>query len=150
MELKINGKNQALDVPAHTPLLQALRENLLLTGTKYGCGEGACGACMVLVDGTPTPSCITPVSNVRNREVITIEGISGNGVLHRVQKAFLAEEALQCGYCTPGMIISAVALLNKNPEPTESQIKEAMQRNVCRCCVYPYIVKAIQTASKMN
>ena len=129
-------------------LLSVLRNELDLTGSKYGCGEGACGACTVLINGKPSRSCITPVSSVVNKEVTTIEGLEKNGKLHAVQKAFLTTDAFQCSYCASGMIMSAVALLKNNPAPTEDAIVKAMNGNICRCGTYPYIVKAIKLASK--
>ena len=146
MKINVNGTDHTLDVPANTSLLDALRVNLNLTGSKYGCGEGACGACRVLVDGHPVPSCITPVASVQNKFVITIEGLEKDGKLHPLQQAFLDEDAFQCAYCSSGMIISAVALKAKNPRPTREEIIEAMQGNICRCCVYPRIIHAISKA----
>jgi len=124
-----------------------LRERLDLTGSKYGCGEGACGACTVLVDGKAVRSCIQRVSAVAGKEVTTIEGIQKNERLHPVQEAFIAVDVFQCAYCAPGMIMSAVSLLSKNPKPTAEDITQAMQGNICRCGTYPRIVKAIQQAA---
>lgn len=146
-ELLVNGNPRHLDADAERPLLSVLRDDLQLTGTKFGCGEGQCGACMVLVDGRPTNSCITPVGTIGTKAITTIEGVARDGRLHPVQEAFLAEDALQCGYCTSGMIISGVALLTDNPTPTREQIVEGMNRNVCRCCVYPRIIAALQKAA---
>ncbi len=129
-------------------LLTVLRDELDLTGSKYGCGEGACGACTVLINGVPSRSCITPVSSVTGKEVTTIEGLEKDGKLHPVQEAFLTQDAFQCSYCASGMIMSAVALLKNNPAPSEAAIIKAMNGNVCRCGTYPYIIKAIQLASK--
>jgi aerobic-type carbon monoxide dehydrogenase small subunit (CoxS/CutS family) len=129
-------------------LLSVLREELDITGPKYGCGEAQCGACTVLVDGEPRRSCITPVSAVARKQITTIEGLAKDGKLHPVQEAFLNAEALQCGYCTPGMILSAVALLRSNPNPTDQQIISYMNGNICRCGTYPRIVAAIHEAAR--
>ena len=147
MVLNVNGVKHEVTVDPDVELLYVLRNHLGLTGTKYGCGEGACGACTVLINGTPSPSCITPVSSVANKEVTTIEGLEKNGKLHAVQEAFLTTDAFQCSYCASGMIMSAVALLKNNPAPTDDAIVKAMNRNICRCGTYPYIVKAIKLAS---
>ena len=128
-------------------LLSVLREELKLTGAHYGCGEGQCGACTVLLDGKAIRSCITTVGSVGNRSVQTIEGLEKNGVLHPVQQAFLDADALQCGYCTPGMILSAVALLQKTLSPTEPEIEHALHGNMCRCGTYRRIVRAVQSAA---
>jgi aerobic-type carbon monoxide dehydrogenase small subunit (CoxS/CutS family) len=148
MELLINGVKQQVDVAPQVSLLNVLRDNLDLTGSKYGCGEGACGACTVLIDGKPTRSCITPVSNAANKEIITIEGLEKNGKLHPVQEAFLQADPFQCAYCAPGVIMSSVALLKKNPSPSEDEINTAMNGNICRCGTYPNIIKAIKLASR--
>jgi len=128
-------------------LLWVLRDELELTGTKYGCGEGQCGACTVLIEGAPVRSCITPASTVAGKEITTIEGLEQNGKLHPVQDAFIQADALQCGYCTPGMILSSVGLLKKTPRPTEPEIRRALQGNVCRCGTYPRIIAAVQMAA---
>jgi aerobic-type carbon monoxide dehydrogenase small subunit (CoxS/CutS family) len=146
--LLVNGAEHRLDVPSDRPLLFVLRDDLDLTGTKYGCGEGQCGACTVLLDDKPIRSCRTPVSLAAGKKIITIEGLEHEGHLHRVQEAFLSTEAFQCGYCTSGMILSAVALLESNPKPTEQEILRRMEGNVCRCGTYPRIVAAIQQASQ--
>lgn len=146
MKIRVNGNEYNVDVPDNTSLLDTLRVHLKLTGSKYGCGEGVCGACRVLIDGHAIPSCITPVASVQNKEIVTIEGLEKNGQLHPMQQAFLEEDAFQCAYCSSGMIISAVALKNRNPKPSRQEIIDAMQTNVCRCCVYPRIVKAISNA----
>jgi len=148
VEMIVNGKKESVVTDRHRSLLEVLREDLKLTGTKYGCGEGDCSACTVLLDGLPVRSCVTPVSRADHRKIQTIEGLAGGGQLHTVQKAFIAEGAMQCGYCTPGMILSAVALLERNPDPTESQIVEAMNGHLCRCCGYPKILAAIRRAAK--
>ena len=145
--LTVNGKKLTVNVDSQTSLLSVLRNDLDLTGTKYGCGEAQCGACTVLIDGQQTRSCVTPVGKVSNKQITTIEGLEKNGQLHPVQEAFLKADALQCGYCTPGMIMSSVALLSKNAKPTRGQIVRHMDRNVCRCGTYLRIVAAIQMAS---
>lgn len=148
MELMINGVKHEVDVAPQLSLLNVLRDELDLTGSKYGCGEGACGACTVLIDGRPTRSCITPVSNATGKDVITIEGLETNGNLHPVQQAFLEADPFQCSYCAPGMIMSSVALLKKNPSPSQEEIITAMNGNICRCGTYPNIIKAIKLASR--
>ena len=148
MVLHINGVDHEVTVLPGVALLTVLRDNIGLTGSKYGCGEGACGACTVLINGTPSRSCITPVNAVAGKEVTTIEGLEKNGQLHAVQEAFLTTDAFQCSYCASGMIMSAVALLKNNPSPSEDAIVKAMNGNVCRCGTYPYIIKAIQLASR--
>ena len=149
MVLNVNGESREVSVDAAVALLTVLRDYLNLTGSKYGCGEGACGACTVLINGNPTRSCITQVGSAANKEIITIEGLEKNGKLHPVQEAFLTTDAFQCSYCASGMIMSAVALLKKNPQPTEDAIIKAMNGNICRCGTYPYILKAIQLATKL-
>jgi len=148
INLRVNGVVHAIDIDPQTSLLSALREHLGLTGTKYGCGEAQCGACTVLLDGNPRRSCITAAGAAANRHVTTIEGLERHGRLHPVQEAFLEEEALQCGYCTSGMIMSAVAFLKSNPIPTEQEIAHAMEGNICRCGTYPRILAAIQRAAR--
>ena len=145
--LIINGKKLTVDVDPQTSLLSVLRNDLDMTGTKYGCGESQCGACTVLIDGQQTRSCITPVSRVVNKQITTIEGIEKDGHLHPVQEAFLKADAMQCGYCTPGMIMSSVALLDKTPHPTREQIVQHMNGNICRCGTYLRIIAAIQMAA---
>ena len=147
LDLHVNGQHHKVDVDPSKSLLAVLRENLDLTGSKYGCGEGQCGACTVLLDGRPVRSCITPIGNVGQRPVLTIEGLEKSGRLHPVQAAFLAEGALQCGYCTAGMIMSAVALLSRRPNPTDEQIIQGMNGNICRCGSHPRIVAAIRSAA---
>lgn len=146
--LIVNGTTHQVDAGSDESVLSVLRNRLGMTGTKYGCGEGLCGACTVLLDGKPTRSCLLPASAVAGRKIETIEGLSnnGNGSLHPLQRAFLEEEAFQCGYCTPGMIMSALGLLNTNPAPTEPDIVEHMNGNICRCGAYPRIVAAIRRA----
>jgi aerobic-type carbon monoxide dehydrogenase small subunit (CoxS/CutS family) len=149
MELVVNQKRYRLQVDPDRMLLWVLRDELELTGSKYGCGEGQCGACTVLIDGAPVRSCITRASAVAGKQITTIEGIAQNGRLHPVQEAFIQADAMQCGYCTPGMIVSSVALLKKTPHPSEAEIRRAMEGNVCRCGTYPRIVAAVQLAEKL-
>ena len=147
-KIHINGSVHTVAADTDRPLLSILREDLDLTGSKYGCGEGQCGACTVLIDGRPARSCITPLSTLTNQQIVTIEGLEKNGKLHPVQEAFIEEDALQCGYCTSGMILAAVSLLQKKPNPTEADIVRGMQDNVCRCGTYRRIVRAVQKAAK--
>jgi carbon-monoxide dehydrogenase small subunit len=146
--LTVNGRQTTVTTDPQRPLLEVLREDLGLTGTKCGCGEGVCGACTVLIDGKRAQSCITPVTDADRKSIVTIEGLAPGDSLHPVQEAFLAEGALQCGYCTPGMILTTVALLKENPKPTEAQIRHWMDGNLCRCCGYPKIVKAVRRAAE--
>jgi len=148
MVLNVNGVKREVNVDPDVALLTVLRDHLDLTGSKYGCGEGACGACTVLINDNPTRSCITPVGNATNKEIITIEGLEKNGKLHPVQEAFLKTDAFQCSYCASGMIMSVAALLKKNNDPTDDAIIKAMNGNICRCGTYPYILKAIKLAAK--
>jgi aerobic-type carbon monoxide dehydrogenase small subunit (CoxS/CutS family) len=148
MVLNVNGVKREVTADPDTPLLTVLRDHLELTGSKYGCGEGACGACTVLINDNPTRSCITSVGNAANKDIITIEGLEKNGKLHKVQEAFLATDAFQCSYCASGMIMSATALLKKNIDLNEEAIIKAMNGNICRCGTYPFILKAIQLAAK--
>jgi aerobic-type carbon monoxide dehydrogenase small subunit (CoxS/CutS family) len=143
MQILVNGKEYNVQTSGSTNLLTVLREHLGLTGSKYGCGEGVCGACTVLINDMPVRSCITAVGSAQGKEVITIEGIEQNGALHPVQHALLEADPFQCSYCASGMVMSAVALLNRNPSPSRHEIKEAMQGNICRCCTYPDLVEAI-------
>jgi aerobic-type carbon monoxide dehydrogenase small subunit (CoxS/CutS family) len=145
--LNVNGSNLQVTAVEGEPLLWILRNRVRLTGTKYGCGEGQCGACTVLIDGRPTRSCLTPVSAVTGAKIVTIEGLEQRGALTRVQQAFLEEGAMQCGYCTSGMILAATALLRDHPRPSDEQVLEAMNGNVCRCGTYPRILAAIRRAS---
>ena len=142
--LNVNGSERQVDAPPEEPLLYVLRNHLQLTGTKYGCGEGQCGACTVLLDGRPARSCRTPVSQAVGKKILTIEGLEQNGKLHPVQTAFLDQEAFQCGYCTSGMIMSAVALVSTNASPSEDDIVRQMNGNVCRCGTYARIMAAIR------
>jgi aerobic-type carbon monoxide dehydrogenase small subunit (CoxS/CutS family) len=149
INLLINGQTLRVDAQPNDTLLAVLREQLDLTGSKYGCGEGQCGACTVLIDGKAHRSCITPVSSVANKSVTTIEGLARGQLLHPVQQAFIDEDAMQCAYCTSGMIMSAVALLNNKRNPTDEEILQFMQGNICRCGTYPRIVSAIRKAATM-
>jgi isoquinoline 1-oxidoreductase subunit alpha len=146
-ELQINGKSYSLEADADEKLLWVLRERLGLTGSKYGCGEGQCGACTVLVDGNPRRSCITTVGAAAGKQITTIEGLAKDGRLHPVQQAFLDAEAMQCAYCTSGMIMTAVALVRTQPDASEEQIRHFMEGNICRCGTYPRIVEAIRRAA---
>ncbi len=148
MVLNINGVQHEVNVKPEAGLLTVLRNDLDLTGSKYGCGEGACGACTVLINGKAARSCITAVSAVAGKEITTIEGLEKNGNLHRVQEAFLQTDPFQCSYCASGMIMSSVALLNNNLSPTDEDILTAMNGNICRCGTYLNIVKAIKMAAK--
>ena len=147
MELRVNGKQFRVETDSERSLLSVLRDELDLTGAKYGCGEGQCGACTVLVDGLATRSCRMPVSAAAGKQITTIEGLSQNGKLHPVQSAFIHADAMQCGYCTPGMIMASVALLSKDPKPTDERIKKGLEGNVCRCGTYQRIVAAVRMAS---
>ncbi len=148
MILLVNGSEHRLDLPTDLPLLYALREHLQMTGTKYGCGEGQCGACTVLLDGRPVRSCRTPVSQAVGKKIITIEGLAPQGKLNPVQQAFLEQEAFQCGYCTSGMIMSTVGLLNSNPRPSDEDIVRFMNANMCRCGTYGRAIAAIRQAAR--
>jgi aerobic-type carbon monoxide dehydrogenase small subunit (CoxS/CutS family) len=148
-ELQVNGTRRRIDADAQRPLLSVQRDDLDLTGCKYGCGEGRCGACTVLIDGRPTRSCVTPVSATAGKQVRTIEGLANGDRLHPLQEAFLRADALQCGYCTPGMILSALALLTERPHPSREEIVRFMNGNICRCGTYPRIVAAIQDAARV-
>ena len=148
IELHVNGTTYRPEVDAERSLLSVLRDELDLTGAKYGCGEGECGACTVLVDGRAVRSCLLPVHTVAGKPITTVEGLARQGRLHPVQEAFLAEHALQCGYCTAGMIMAGVGLLLKQPRPTVADILGAMEGHICRCGTYPRIVAAMQRAVK--
>jgi len=150
MELTINNKKYSVDAPLDESLLNVLRSYLDLTGSKYSCGEGACGACTVLVDGSAVRSCITRASSVSEKKITTIEGLEQNGELHPVQQACLDVDVFQCAFCASGMIMSAVSLLGKNPDPTREEIVRSMQGNVCRCGTHPRIIKAIQQATSIT
>jgi aerobic-type carbon monoxide dehydrogenase small subunit (CoxS/CutS family) len=147
-KLRINGAEVEVNAVEEQSLLEVLRDNLGLTGAKYGCGEGRCGACTVLVDGAPVRSCVTKCGAAAAREITTIEGLQKNGKLHPLQEAFLELGAMQCGYCTCGMIMSGVALLRQTPNPTRDEIIDFMDGNICRCGTYPRIIAALSTAAK--
>ena len=148
IELNVNGRRHRVDAAPELPLLTVLRDDLALTGTKYGCGEGQCGACTVLLDGKRAFACRTPVGSAAGKQITTIEGLERGGNLHPLQEAFIAESAMQCGYCTAGMIMAGAALLDSTPNPSHDDIVRAMNGNVCRCGAYPEIVAAIQRASR--
>ena len=145
--LRINGKNQTIDAEPDMPLLYALRNDLQLNGPKFGCGLAQCGACTVLMDGNAIRSCVTPVSAAQNKPVTTLEGLGNTKKMHKIQQAFVDEQAVQCGYCINGMIMSTKALLDKNPKPTDGQIKEALAGNLCRCGTHIRILRAVKRAS---
>ncbi len=146
----VNGGERAVETDPERPLLEVLREDLELTGTKYGCGEGQCGACSVLLDGKRVNSCRIPVSRAEGKAVVTIEGVANGDELHPIQRAFLDEGAFQCGFCTAEMIVSAVELLERRPNPTDAEIIAGMNRNICRCCSYPSIVRAVRRAVELK
>jgi aerobic-type carbon monoxide dehydrogenase small subunit (CoxS/CutS family) len=145
----LNGNTVTLEVDKERPLLWVLRTDLKLTGPKYGCGEGLCGACTVLVNKAAVPACQTAVTDVEGAEVVTIEGLARNGSLHPIQQAFVQHDAMQCGFCTPGMILKAYSFLNENPRPTRDEIIAAMDDNLCRCGAHIRIVQAVQTAANL-
>ena len=147
--LNVNGKNRTMEADSDASLLSVLRDHLDLTGSKYGCGEGQCGACTVLINGSPRRSCITKVGTIGEKQVTTIEGLAKGDRLHPVQQSFLDAAAMQCAYCTSGMIMSAVSLLSTNPSPSEAEIRHFMEGNICRCGTHPRIVTAIQNAAKV-
>jgi aerobic-type carbon monoxide dehydrogenase small subunit (CoxS/CutS family) len=147
--LNVNGAQLRVSAPAEETLLSVLRNRLSLTGTKYGCGEGQCGACTVLLDGRAIRSCLVSVESAANAKIVTTEGLEQNGQLTAVQQAFLDEGAFQCGYCTSGMILGATSLLREQHNPTEKQIVEAMEGHICRCGTYPRIVEAVKRASRL-
>ena len=149
-QLSVNGRPYTIEADPQTSLLTALREHLDLTGTKYGCGEGQCGACTVLIDGQAQRSCITRASAVAQKQIITIEGLAVGDKLHPLQEAFLKEGAMQCAYCTSGMIMSGVALLNGNNHPSRSEIVDFMDGNICRCGTYPRIRAAVHRAAELG
>jgi len=148
VRLKVNGEARVADVPSSATLVELLREGLGLTGTKVGCGRGECGACTVLLDGKPVNSCLVYAAQCQGREVLTIEGLAKDDTLDRVQRAFAEAGAVQCGFCTPGMIMSAHALLQENPHPTREEIEEAISGNLCRCTGYVKIVDAIERSAE--
>jgi nicotinate dehydrogenase subunit A len=145
--LRVNGKNQTIDVEADMPLLYALRNDLQLNGPKFGCGLAQCGACTIIMDGNAIRSCVTPVSAAQNKPLTTLEGLGSTKKMHKIQQAFVDEQAVQCGYCINGMIMTSKALLDKNPKPTDAQIKEALAGNLCRCGTHTRILRAVKRAS---
>src|SRR5687767_430073 len=147
--LHVNGRTVPTNAEGERPLLSVLRDDLELTGCKYGCGEGQCGACTVLVDGLPKRACLAPVKSLGTAKITTIEGLATNGDLHPVQRAFLKADALQCGYCTPGMILASVALLRTTPNPSDAEIVEALDGQICRCGVYTRIIAAVKDAAAL-
>jgi len=149
-ELHVNGRAHPVDTDPDRSLLSVLRDDLDLTGAKYGCGEGQCGACTVLLDGVPVRSCLILHKDAQNKSIATIESLEKNGKLHPVQEAFIEHDAMQCGYCTAGMIMSSVGLLQNKPNPTEPEIRTALQGNICRCGVYPRIVEAVRMAARLG
>jgi aerobic-type carbon monoxide dehydrogenase small subunit (CoxS/CutS family) len=148
IKFQLNGKQTEALIDPNETLLWVLRNHFGLTGTKYGCGQGFCGSCTILIDNEPVRSCQLPAGDVAGKSVITIEGLAKDGKLHPVQKAFVDHDALQCGFCTPGMIMNAAGLLIKKPNPTVQEIKEGMENNLCRCAAHHHIVEAVETASK--
>jgi len=144
----VNGQQKTVTTDAQRSLLDVLREDLQLTGTKYGCGEGQCRACTVLMNGKSGPACLTTISEADKQNIVTIEGLASGDKLHPVQEAFLAEGAFQCGYCTAGMILGVVGLLNEKPKATDAEILSRMQKHLCRCCSYPTILKAIRRVAQ--
>ena len=147
LSLKVNGKTQVVDVDPETPLLYVLRDDLQLNGPKFGCGLAQCGACTVIMNGNAIRSCVTLVSAAQNQPVTTLEGLGSTKKMHKIQQAFVDEQAVQCGYCINGMIMTSKALLDKNPKPTDSQIKEALAGNLCRCGTHTRILRAVKRAS---
>ncbi len=148
--LSVNGESITVVTDPERSFLDVLREDLHLTGAKYGCGEGRCRACTVLVDGRPVTICDTPIREVAGKSVVTIEGLADGDALHPVQEAILAEDAIQCGYCIPGMVLTAVALFEHKPNPTDEEMVEWMNGNLCRCCGYPKILAAIRSAAEQS
>jgi aerobic-type carbon monoxide dehydrogenase small subunit (CoxS/CutS family) len=146
----VNGGEKSVTTDEERSLLDVLREDLHLTGAKYGCGEGQCGACTVLIDGKPVRSCVTPATDAAGKHVLTIEGLAEGDTLHPVQQAFLAESAFQCGFCTPGMVMATVALLRETPGPSDEQIRASLNGNLCRCCDYPRILSAVRRAAQLS
>jgi nicotinate dehydrogenase subunit A len=147
ISLKVNGKTQVLDVDPETPLLYVLRNDLQLNGPKFGCGLAQCGACTVIMNGNAIRSCVTQVSAAQNQPVTTLEGLGSTKKMHKIQQAFVDEQAVQCGYCINGMIMTTKTLLDKNPKPTDAQIKEALAGNLCRCGTHIRILRAVKRAS---
>lgn len=147
ISLKVNGKTQVIDAEADMPLLYALRNDLQLNGPKFGCGLAQCGACTVIIDGNAIRSCVTPLSTAQNKSVTTLEGLGSTKKMHKIQQAFVDEQAVQCGYCINGMIMTTKVLLDKNPKPTDRQIREALAGNLCRCGTHVRILRAVKRAS---
>ena len=147
IDFTLNGAPRRIDVPAHWTVLDLLRDGVALNGTKYGCGEGVCGTCTVLLDGEPIRSCLVLASRIRGRAVLTVEGLDRDGEPDRLQEAFVRAGAVQCGFCTPGMLLAAHALLASNPSPTESEVREALAGNLCRCTGYTKIIEAVLAVS---
>ena len=147
MRITVNGIARTLEAGGETPLLYALRNDLRLVGTRFGCGNGQCGACMVLVDGRPATSCNTPLWSLEDKAVTTVEGLGEKGALHPVQEALIAEQAAQCGYCMTGITVSAAALLSSNPHPSEAEVRQALDRNLCRCGSHNRVVRAVLKAA---
>lgn len=150
LAMRLNGQEVTVEVKPDALLVDVLRDQLELTGTKEACGQGECGACTVLLDGEPVTSCLVPALKAQGREVMTVEGLASGGELHPLQKAFIEHGAVQCGYCTPGMLMAAKALLDRNPQPSEEEIKQAISGNLCRCTGYVKIVEAIKAASQAS
>lgn len=147
LSLTVNGEFREVSIPANRTLYQLVKEDLNLVGTKDGCRQGVCGSCTVMVDGVPVRSCLTLAVRCEGKHVTTVEGLKSNGMLHPLQQAFIDEGAVQCGFCTPGMLITAAAFLNENPRPTEEEVREALIGNLCRCTGYVRIVRAVMAAS---
>jgi nicotinate dehydrogenase subunit A len=148
MEIDINGERRSVSAAPDTPLLYVLRNDLGLMGSRFGCGSGQCGACFVLIDGRAMPSCDAPLWSLEGKKVTTIEGLGRNGEMHAVQRALIAEQAAQCGYCMSGIAVAAAALLQNNPSPSEDEVKAALDRNLCRCGSHNRVVRAVQRAAK--
>jgi len=150
LELSVNGDRREVDVPPNATLLSVLRDDLNLTGTRYGCGRGQCGACYVIADGRAVASCLLTADQAARMEITTVEGLASGASLHPVQQAFVDEDAMQCGYCTSGMVISAAALLGRDPNPDETSIRDALAGNLCRCGVYGRAIRAVQKAASLS
>ena len=148
MEIEINGERRSVEAAPDTPLLYVLRNDLGLTGSRFGCGNGQCGACFVLIDGRAMPSCDAPLWSLAGKQITTIEGLGGNGELHAVQRALIAEQAAQCGYCMSGIAVAAAALLRNHPSPSEDEVKAALDSNLCRCGSHNRVVRAVLRAAK--
>jgi nicotinate dehydrogenase subunit A len=148
LTLRVNGTDRKVDVPARTTLLTALRDDLGLTGARYGCGVGQCGACFVLVDGRAVASCLMPVEGASGAEITTVEGLAPDGALTALQQAFVDRDAMQCGYCTSGMLISATALLAREPRPSDAAIRDALSTNLCRCGIYVRAIEAVRSVAR--